>query len=179
MVFGKIVKRPIPAETIKTYKDVMNRKGEDRFADMGEENEHLLDQFFEFELRFQYKEILERMLNRTRGILIGNIIFDDGVIQPPSIEGYSLYIEDDIRVISDASKTMLFIKFNAKAFNYLNSLVGVDYVQLDVLIRDTRNGSSRKLSEIPDDDLDESLLPYYAVSAFGLKPVDYDTVYPN
>lgn len=179
MVFGKIVTPAIPKLTVDTFKEVMNRKGEDRYADMGTEKEALLDEFFEFELRFQHNEVFKSMLDRARGRLIGNAVLADGMIDTPSFEGYGLFIDTNQGVTRDSSDTMAFIKVNAKAFNYLNSLAGADYVQFDLLIRDSRNGSNLKLSDMVEDQLDESQLTNYTVVAFGLKAVDYDAVYSN
>lgn len=179
MVFGKIVAPFIPKLTVDAFKEVMNRKGDDRYADMGTEKEALLDAFFEFELRFQHNEKFKSVLDRACGRLIGNTVLSDGMIDTPSFEGYGLFIDTNQSVIRDSSDTMAFIKVNAKAFNYLNSLAGSDYVQFDLLIRDSRNGSSLKLSDMTDDQLDETQLDSYTVIAFGLKSVDYDTVYPS
>lgn len=179
MVFGKIVNPRVPARTVEVYKEVMNRKGDDRFTDQGTDEEACLDEFLEFELCFQYNESFYEILSRGFGRLIGNVILEDGIIVPPSIEGYGAFIEIGQELIHDSSKTMAFIKVNVKAFNFLNGLIGNDFVQFDLLVHDRRTNGYYKFSDIPKDELDKSMLDNFTVCAFGLKSVSYDTVYPN
>lgn len=179
MVFGKIVKPVISDATREAFKEVMNRKGEDRYNDLGTEQEALLDEFVEFELRFQYKENFYTVLNRARGLLVGNVIREDGMIHSPSIEGYGMVIDTNQGMRRDSSDTMAFVKIQATAFTYLNYLAAEDYAQFDLLVHDKRTDGHYKLSDIADADLDESMLDNYTICAFGLKSVDHDTVYPD